>query len=387
MANSRTPSPETTRPSSPLSWPPSHEGSPTNDSNKLTTSPLYLSLLASVSSAGAVTKEAVGEKNIPMENNPRPLLTQMGDKAEYWVNGSGDLLCLKFPARLDFHGHYSHLGPYFNLPDSGLDLASLKRARGHFELHFLSPDDEESAQYPQEALDMSCRVLETLSALTTEVEDVRNAYNFVLLVKSEPLFKDLLNDNQGAVPRISRSDIGKSKELLSPSKAKILAQRKEQQAASRNEGCSAASVLKAIYSDVTRIGDLYDPDSRYSGLGTLRKTKVECPDVRDGQGALIHPCDYRTKLQQARFVEVEIYLKLWSIPAKTKVNYMMSDRDKFGSRNYQIVMRRMQLLPCTVYLKPTVLDPKGKRKASEEAVGQLAQKKSNMVIDDMDINF
>jgi hypothetical protein len=109
---------------------------------------------------------------------------------------------------------------------------------------------------------------------------------------------------------------------LHTGKAKILAQRKEQQAASRNEGRSAASgtvkqltctiraVLKAIYSDVTRIGDLYDPDSRYSGLGTLRKTKVECPDVRDGQGALIHPCDYRTKLQQARFVEVEIYLKL-----------------------------------------------------------------------------
>jgi hypothetical protein len=122
MANSRTPSPETTRPSSPLSWPPSREGSPTNDSNKLTTSPLYLSLLASVSSAGAVTKEAVGEKNIPMENNPRPLLTQMGDKAEYWVNGSGDLLRLKFPVRLDFHGHYSHLGPYFNLPDSGVSV-------------------------------------------------------------------------------------------------------------------------------------------------------------------------------------------------------------------------------------------------------------------------
>jgi hypothetical protein len=80
-------------------------------------------------------------------------------------------------------------------------------------------------------------------------------------------------------------------------------------------------------------------------------------------------------------------LHRWSIPTKTKVNYMMSDRDKFGSRNYQIVMRRMQLLPCTVYLKPTVLDPKGKRKASEEAVGQSAQKKSNMVIDDMDINF
>jgi hypothetical protein len=55
-----------------------------------------------------------------------------------------------------------------------LDAASLKRARGHFELHLLSPDDNESSEYPTEALEMSHRVIETLSALATEVEDARN---------------------------------------------------------------------------------------------------------------------------------------------------------------------------------------------------------------------
>ncbi|KAG1883972.1 hypothetical protein F4604DRAFT_1919778 [Suillus subluteus] len=381
--SSLSPSPQPTRQSSPLSWPPSREGSPVSEGAKLTTSLLYISLLASVKSAGSLTEEAVGEKNIPVENNPRPLLVLMGDKAKYWVNGSGDLLRLKFPARLDFHGKYSHLGPYFSLLDSGLDLTTLKRARGHFELHFLSPDDEESGQYPQEALDMSRRVLKTLSALTTEVEDVRNASvpqserpvvsaffracagneqdNFVLLVQSKPLFKDLPNDNQGAVPRISRSNIGRSKELLSPSKAKKLAQNKEEKSRSSNNGGNTAS-------EVVRIRDLYDPDSRY-------------------QGTLIHPCDYRTKLQQARFVEVEVYLKLWRIPLKTKIDQMMSDQEKFGSRNYQIIMRRMQLLLCTVYLKPAVLDPKGKRKASEEPEGQSARKRSNVASNDMDINF
>ncbi|KAG2137451.1 uncharacterized protein EDB93DRAFT_1106643 [Suillus bovinus] len=52
-------------------------------------------IMQSVKSAGALTKEAVGEKNIPVENNPHPLSILMGDKAEYWVNGSGDLLHLK----------------------------------------------------------------------------------------------------------------------------------------------------------------------------------------------------------------------------------------------------------------------------------------------------
>jgi len=66
----------------------------------------------------------------------------------------------------------------------------------------------------------------------------------------------------------------------------------------------------------------------------------------------------------------------WSIPPKQKIDPKMSDRDKFGSRNYQLILRRMQLLPCTSYIKPTILDPKGKRKASEELHGQSPAKKS-----------
>jgi len=49
-----------------------------------------------------------------------------------------------------------------------------------FELHFLAPEDEDSIDYPQEALDMSCRVLDTLSALTTAVEDRRNAGQYLI---------------------------------------------------------------------------------------------------------------------------------------------------------------------------------------------------------------
>lgn len=62
--------------------------------------------------------------------------------------------------------------------------------------------------------------------------------------------------------------------------------------------------------DIIRIRDLYDPDNRYAGLGHLRETKVECPEVRDGDGVVIHPRDYWYKLRQATFVKVDIYLKL-----------------------------------------------------------------------------
>ncbi|KAG2352757.1 hypothetical protein BDR07DRAFT_1383929 [Suillus spraguei] len=78
--------------------------------------PLYKSLLYSVRLPGALTADAVDEKNIPLENNPHFLHTFMNDSVEYWVDGSGSLLHMKFPARLNLNGQYSHIGPYFNMP-------------------------------------------------------------------------------------------------------------------------------------------------------------------------------------------------------------------------------------------------------------------------------
>jgi hypothetical protein len=66
----------------------------------------------------------------------------------------------------------------------------------------------------------------------------------------------------------------------------------------------------------------------------------------------------------------------WSIPPKQKIDPKMSDRDKFELRNYQLILRRMQMLPCASYVKAAMLDPKDKRKASEEPHGQSPTKKS-----------
>jgi hypothetical protein len=68
--------------------------------------------------------------------------------------------------------------------------------------------------------------------------------------------------------------------------------------------------LKRSASDCICIRDLYDPDLQYAGLGILQETKVECPEVRDGKGAIIHPCNYWYKLRQVKFVEIDVYLKL-----------------------------------------------------------------------------
>jgi hypothetical protein len=70
------------------------------------------------------------------------------------------------------------------------------------------------------------------------------------------------------------------------------------------------TLLTIALSDVVHIRDLQDLQGRYAGLSQLRDCRVECPDVRDGNGLIIHPRDYGTKLVNACFVEVEVYIKL-----------------------------------------------------------------------------
>ena len=43
----------------------------------------------------------------------------------------------------------------------------------------MTEEDIESSQYPEEALRMSARLLQTLSALVNDVEDVRNASEYM----------------------------------------------------------------------------------------------------------------------------------------------------------------------------------------------------------------
>ncbi|KAG2357572.1 hypothetical protein BDR07DRAFT_1380052 [Suillus spraguei] len=120
----------------------------------------------------------------------------MNDSAEYWVDGGGSLLCLKFPARLDLSGQFNHICPYLNMPSTGLDVTVLKRAQLQFELCPLHESDPLSSHYLQEALDCLARALDTLITLTNKVEDACNAYPRAL-----------------TMPHLSRWDIGSLAQL------------------------------------------------------------------------------------------------------------------------------------------------------------------------------
>ncbi|KAH7921156.1 hypothetical protein BV22DRAFT_1132522 [Leucogyrophana mollusca] len=342
--------------------------------------PLWVSLLSCCAARNAISPEHLAD--VPSDNNPRPLRSQMGDNAEYWVTGSDHAFQFRFPAILDTKGQYSRCGEYFSLPETGLDLGAIKKAKVQFELRPLS----ESTCFPPQAIKTSNCALETLFALQAEVEEVRNKLlsertkapnvipfwrtykaedRYVLVVHSEALFKDLPNTRNDSGPRLSRADIGKNSVMLSPSKVK-----------SSSKSAASASGASTSATSKNSITQLPDPQGRYAGviaqLG-LGSAKVNPPDVRDGMGALIHPRNYPDALPDGAVVDVEVFLKLWNIRGSGD----MASRDPHGSRIYQVMLKSMKILPDYT-LDPDMVLGKGKRKATDDlSIDQSPAKKAS----------
>jgi hypothetical protein len=123
-----------------------------------------------------------------------------------------------------------------------------------------------------------------------------------------------------------------------------------------------------------RVSDLADLDGKFSKLATdvRRESRVVVPNIHDGNGSLIHPQDYATRLDHGTKVVVEVMLKLclsivslnlfiriylfffrsrWNICSIDKskpsnsTRWRTRDRDDHGSRTYQLIIRKMQILP------------------------------------------
>ncbi|KAI6095811.1 hypothetical protein F5141DRAFT_1221433 [Pisolithus sp. B1] len=107
-------------------------------------------------------------EKVALENNPRPLCELMQDNVQYWVTTNNQLLHIKFPAKVDHNGRYGCIGPYFNMPSTGLDIPTLNKARAQFELMAL--DDEANKSCPSTAIKCLCAFFAALFAFFDEVE-------------------------------------------------------------------------------------------------------------------------------------------------------------------------------------------------------------------------
>jgi len=61
------------------------------------------------------------------------------------------------------------------------------------------------------------------------------------------------------------------------------------------------------------MSSLADPLGLYNSLGQnadISNITLNKPEVRNYNGSLIHPCDYRSVLKDRAFVGVQVYLKM-----------------------------------------------------------------------------
>jgi hypothetical protein len=75
---------------------------------------------------------------------------------------------------------------------------------------------------------------------------------------------------------------------------------------------SFSSLIVATGPAKRKLNRLPDPEGRYSSLPQLvyEETTINVPDVRDGNGAIIHPEEYELKLKHGTKVAVEVIFKL-----------------------------------------------------------------------------
>ncbi|KAG1837644.1 hypothetical protein DFJ58DRAFT_734248 [Suillus subalutaceus] len=133
--------------------------------------PLWRSLYVLSTATTAVNENKV--TSVPAANNPRPLRFT-ADNAEYWVNDAGEAFTFRFPAMIDFDGQLDRTGPYFNLPQTGLDLGVLKKMCAQFEIHPLEVEAQD--KYPEEAIKCHSLAFNMLNVLHGEAEEARNSH-------------------------------------------------------------------------------------------------------------------------------------------------------------------------------------------------------------------
>ncbi|KAI6109343.1 hypothetical protein EV401DRAFT_2212673 [Pisolithus croceorrhizus] len=330
--------------------------------------------------------------SIAEENNPCPLHTLMQDSAEYWVKSTGDILHVRFPARVDQNGQYGRIGPYFNLPSTGisLDINALQKVQAQFEL---VPLDKRDDCCPKSAINSSGNTLQLLFALVNEVESTQQKQaaaqnkqpsvipfwciyepgsgdHYALVISTDPLFLCLPNASRMTAPKLTRADIGKNTMSLSPSKARAAPQNNKAQT------LKVGQMTQVVESLLRLPTALFN--SCYAGLlnahPDLAEAQVISPDVRDRQGVLIAPGEYNTKIMHDDCVEVEVFLKLWNIQPSARSN------NQNGSHIYQLILRSMKLLPYHSYTHANLLKvnptTKGKQRCDDDDDDDLSSQSS-----------
>jgi hypothetical protein len=130
------------------------------------------------------------------KNNPRALhTTPYNDGSAHYVDNKGNLLCMAFPAVVEYDARYSRTGPYFSLEGpqgmnvslslltvqiplltlfQRVDIGALTKAKAVWVLRPLFSRATDIDDIPQSALDCTSTAMNTTQTFFAMTEERRN---------------------------------------------------------------------------------------------------------------------------------------------------------------------------------------------------------------------
>ncbi|KAF8497988.1 hypothetical protein JB92DRAFT_2985884 [Gautieria morchelliformis] len=153
--------------------------------------------------------------------------------------------------------------------------------------------------------------------------------SYLVLVNSDNLFDDVPFSSAGSPVKITRS-------ILETSATNPHAVNTGESSTARDVGSTgppATPKKKGL-----TLADLPDPQGRFTTVKNVAgSVPVIIPPVRDRHGAPVTPVQYNSLLTDGTLVDVLTTLRMWQIKP--------DDKNPNGSRAYQLILKRMQILP------------------------------------------
>ncbi|KAG1876933.1 hypothetical protein C8R48DRAFT_668951 [Suillus tomentosus] len=312
-------------------------------------------------------------------NNPRFWDPKI--RSEQWYDTQGDPFTIQFPALIEPTGKHSRLDPYFSLPTLKQpwqpELKDVRTVKAQFQLRTL--DDG----YPAEAIVCSKKAANTLMLLVSKCEAARGKDNREIIqflrsagnssadplhfvVHTEPLLPEAAEAKRETIPEFSLEDF---ENVL---KQKFSAKKGDSEVSTTEE-------TRGVHD--WKLKDMPDPHGHYRtvmDIFQLENVPVVVPNVRDAEGALIHPAEYSKIFTTAMPVVAEVVMRLWT--------FAPDGRREKGSRIYQTTLKSLKLLPVgggpltsSAQGSGDGLTGKGKRKADSAGGNGGPARKSQKV--------
>ncbi|KAG2051083.1 hypothetical protein BDR06DRAFT_1010636 [Suillus hirtellus] len=275
------------------------------------------------------------------ENNPRFWDPKI--RSEQWYDTQGDPFTIQFPALIEPTGKHSRLDPYFSLPTlKQPELKDVRTVKAQFQLRTLDNG------YPTEAIVCSKKAANMLMLLVSKCEAARGKDNREIIqflqsagnsstdplhfvMHTEPLLPEAAEAKRETIPKFSLEDFENTDLTFS---GDILKQKFS--AKKGDSEVSTTEKTRGVHD--WKLKDMPNPHGHYHtvmDIFQLENVPVVVPNVRDAEGALIHPAEYSKIFTTAMPVVAEVVI--WT--------FAPDGRREKGSRIYQTTLKSLKLLP------------------------------------------